>query len=405
MKTFFQTFFYCELRKIQNLFVISFCFILFYPNFLQAENNDNIEISLLTCGTGTEEVYEAFGHTAIRIKNKSDRTDLIYNYGMFDFYEEDFLSKFIRGKLLYYVDTENFNDFLFSYMQAGRSVREQVLNLNDEQKERLQKALNENLLPQNKYYLYDFIYNNCSTQPRDLIKKSIGEDFQFKTLQTENTETIRELIDKHTTYNEWLDLGIDLLLGGRTDKIADKYTRMFLPEELMIEFDSTYYHGQPIVSHSEMLFEGDSPKTPNLIHPFIVFSLILLIVILSQVFLPTFRWQLPVAISILSVVGIVGWILVFMWFGTDHYLTKWNLNLLWAIPFYFPLAFFLTRLKDIRWIQICIAICRTILFFLLIAWPFNPQQFHISVVPILLLSIWSLGIIGKNEFKLSKSDF
>ena len=369
------------------LLLISLCFNSF------AHEGADIEVSLLTCGTGTSEVYEAFGHTAIRIKNHNDGTDVVYNYGMFNFYEEDFLLKFVRGKLLYYVDVENFNDFLHSYIESGRSVREQVLNLNVEQKTQLQKALNENLLPENKYYLYDFIYNNCSTQPRDILKKSIGEDFYFETLQSENTETIRELIDKHTTYNEWLDFGIDLLLGVRTDKIADKDTRMFLPEELMIEFDSTSYQGKSIVREARYLYDGQISIPSKPIHPTIFFSVILIVIVLLQVYLPSHSWQYPTAIGILSIAGIVGWILVFMWVGTDHYLTKWNLNLLWANPLYFPLVFLFVK-SD--FIGLFFKVSQVILILLLVAWYFNPQQFHISVVPIMLILLWAVGVRSEN---------
>ena len=33
----------------------------------QVENRDSLQVSLLTCGPGTE-VYELFGHTALRVR-------------------------------------------------------------------------------------------------------------------------------------------------------------------------------------------------------------------------------------------------------------------------------------------------------------------------------------------------
>lgn len=382
---------------IYNFLRISlFCFLVIISSFSTAKaqdtlpQRDSIEISILTCGTGTAEVYQAYGHTGIRVRNFSENTDKVYNYGMFSF-GDDFLVKFVRGKLLYFVATENFNDFMQDYIYYGRSVREQILNLNTEQKEKLSAALVNNALPENRYYLYDFIYNNCSSQPRDLIRNTIGEDFRFKTLATENTETIRELVDKHMTYNEWLDFGIDLLLGVRFDKVADADTRMFLPAELMTEFDSTEYNGVPIVKDSRIVYQGEEQPIPMLLDPTVAFWLLLAVVLLIQIFVKNSLILRIVSLKILTITGIVGWILTFMWFGTDHYMTKWNLNLLWAMPVYFPFAFFFYKAKTSLFWKSLIQICRLILVLLLIGWCWNPQQYHSAVIPIILLNLWALS--------------
>jgi signal-transduction protein with cAMP-binding, CBS, and nucleotidyltransferase domain len=158
--------------------------LLFIFSLTGLKAQDSLDISILTCGRGTAEVYQAYGHTGIRVKDHSANTDIVYNYGMFNFNEDNFLMKFIQGKLLYFVATEDFDSFMYDYQYFGRSVREQMLNLTPAQKNQLVAALENNALEENRYYLYDFIYNNCSTQPRELIKNSIGQDFKFKTLAT-----------------------------------------------------------------------------------------------------------------------------------------------------------------------------------------------------------------------------
>src|SRR5690606_7400157 len=143
--------------------------------------------------------------------------------------------------------------------------------------------------------------------------------------------------------NEWLDFGIDLLLGARFDKVADADTRMFLPEELMRYFDSTSYQGKPIVQDSRILYHGTEQVIPRLLDPTVLFWIILSVVVLLQIFVRNALAQKILAITILTFVGLIGWILTFMWVGTDHYMTKWNMNLLWALPIYLPMAFFFVR--------------------------------------------------------------
>ena len=125
--------------------------ILSCGNSFSQNDSCNLTISLLTCGPG-EELYSVFGHTAIRIKDDSN-LDIIYNYGTFDFEDPEFYSKFVKGKLIYYVSSENFNRFMYEYQVENRSVIEQELNLSCEEKERLSEALQSNSKEENKYHL------------------------------------------------------------------------------------------------------------------------------------------------------------------------------------------------------------------------------------------------------------
>lgn len=386
--------------------------ILFFLSILlvNAQNtdplSDSVEVSLLTCGTGTAEVYQAYGHTGVRVNNYTQNTDIVYNYGMFNFYEENFLWKFVRGKLLYFVATEPFDSFMDEYLYFGRSVREQLLDLNSEQKARLVSDLQENALTENRYYLYDFIYNNCSTQPRDIIQKSIGDDFTLKKLSTENTETIRQMIDRHMKYNEWLDLGIDLVLGMRLDQKADAATRMFLPYELMMAFDSTMYHGKPIVKASRVLYSGEEQKQPRLLDPTVAFWLLFAVMMFVQVFVKNEKIHQVISVILLSIAGLVGWLLIFMWWGTDHYMTKWNLNLLWANPFYMPLSWFFHKAESSKFWRSSIQLFRLIAIFLLVGWCVVPQQFHSAVIPMILILIWALGVFlpnGQTDDSINKA--
>ena len=85
-------------------------------------------ISLLTCGAG-EELYSAFGHSAVRVCDTAQQLDLVFNYGTFDFNEPHFYANFVRGKLNYMLHVTKFENFLFAYDAGKRWVFEQTLNL------------------------------------------------------------------------------------------------------------------------------------------------------------------------------------------------------------------------------------------------------------------------------------
>ena len=54
-----------------------------------APDSSRLQVSLITCAPGTE-LYSVFGHTALRIVDSAANTDIIYNYGTFNFDDPDF---------------------------------------------------------------------------------------------------------------------------------------------------------------------------------------------------------------------------------------------------------------------------------------------------------------------------
>ena len=98
-----------------------------------AQDSSRLRISLLTCTPG-EELYSTFGHSAFRVIDSNSVTDIVYNYGTFNFDDEGFYIKFTRGRLLYYVSAWNFTDFKYDYQSTNRGITEQVLNLTERKK-------------------------------------------------------------------------------------------------------------------------------------------------------------------------------------------------------------------------------------------------------------------------------
>src|SRR5690554_3803016 len=157
-------------------------FLIFFSSFLQTavgqniESSEDLSISLLTCGIG-DELYSSFGHSAVRIIDHVKGTDEVYNYGTFNYADPNFYTRFTLGKLPYYLDKGTFEDFMYSYQQEKRSVKEQVFQLSLDQKLAIRDFLEQNYLPENRAYAYDFLFDNCSTRIRDLFTQALGPNF------------------------------------------------------------------------------------------------------------------------------------------------------------------------------------------------------------------------------------
>ena len=231
--------------------IVAVLFLACFFNGLKAQQDPscNIQISLLTCSPG-EELYSTFGHSALRVIDSSTNTDIIYNYGTFDFDDPAFYSKFTRGKLMYFVSVQKFESFFEEYQYYQRGITEQILDLSCSEKEKLVSALRENAKEENKYYKYDFIVDNCTTRLRDIVFKNADAPVITSDIRPNEKITFRKLIHKYldSSYQYWSKLGIDMLLGRPVDKKLTNNEAMFLPDYLLKGFDSSTIGKKPVVS-------------------------------------------------------------------------------------------------------------------------------------------------------------
>ena len=350
-----------------------------------AQDSSHIRISLLTCTPG-EELYSTFGHTAIRVTDSNSVTDNVFNYGTFNFDGPGFYTKFIRGKLLYYLSVENFQDFKYAYQAGNRGITEQVLNLDAVEKIALMEALHENAKDQNKFYKYDFTFDNCTTRPRDMLVKYKKDHPGFKTILPQGTrfrQAIHQYLDKNEKH--WSKLGIDVLLGAPTDAVMTTTQSQFLPDNLMKSLDSSNQNHQLVISSTNLYPINQEKNKGYFLTPMIVFSL-LLIVIVSLSFSTNTRTKIFLQGFdgiFFFVTGLLGIVLIFMWTGTDHSMTKNNYNLLWAWPTNTIMAFFVN--SKTKWARKYFGLSTAALIIVLLSWFFLPQQMNNALIPIVLL--------------------
>jgi Domain of unknown function (DUF4105) len=366
-----------------------FFFLCLSGLFANAQTDSSrLRISLLTCTPGAE-LYSTFGHTAIRITDSAINSDIVYNYGTFNFDDDGFYLKFVRGKLMYQLSAEYFDDFKYFYQQEKRGITEQVLNLSNKEKKNLQQALEKNLLPANRYYKYDFFFDNCTTRARDMVIKYKDSASPFKATMPTGTrfrQGLHTYLDKNNCY--WSKLGIDILLGSPTDAVMTNTTMQFLPDNLMKSFDSCTAP-QVLVKSKISLYPTEKIVDMRpFFTPSVTFSILLaLFIILGLIKAKPVSILLNMFdVLLFFLIGLLGVILIFMWTGTDHAMCRNNYNLLWAWPTHVIMAFFIPTQK--KWVKYYFAITAVVLVILLISWIFLPQQMNNALIPVVLLLIY-----------------
>ena len=362
------------------------------------------EVSLLTADPGTE-LYSSFGHSAIRLREIGpDGRDLVFNFGTFDFDTPNFYGKFATGKLNYMLSVVNYDRFLVEYDHYKRGLREQVLDLNQEQKDFLLQHLDAQYAPERRFYKYDFFYNNCATKIRDAFDIAIGEQLVWSDTLAEE-KTFRNLIDEFVLPLPWADFGIDLALGAVIDRPATELEKQFLPTYMEQAFaNATIVENgvsRPLVKQSRVLLEYPKEATQqSLLNPTAIFwFLVVLFAALTLYGFKKGKLMKGLDIAFFGTLGILGLVVTFLWVFTDHSATLWNWNILWAFPGHLVLVWGLVARPNAYWISSYLLFVMAATVMTLLFWMFGFQSFSPALVPILLILLLRANFLFYNRKK------
>ena len=361
---------------------------------VKAQLSEQANISVLTCGP-YDELYSAFGHSAFRIYDPVNNINVTCNYGTFDFNQPNFYLNFALGNNLYKLSIQDYQRFEDVYIYENRFIHEQVLNLTSEQKQKLFAYLQWNAKPENASYYYDYFYDNCSTKIRDVLLEALGKDVIFDKTHITTDYTIRELTDFYLKDLPWGDLGIDICLGLPMDKKAAPLEYMFLPDFVESAFDhaSIVQNDSTValVKEKHITYEARASEPANSIpHPLYLSSFIALLgaglAFWDFKRKKASRWF---DMFLFGAAGLIGILLVLLWFFTNHKAAAMNFNLLWAFPVHFVAAIAMRRPP--KWLTHYFLYTSIVIGLTLLSWSILPQKLHYALIPL-------VAIIGLRAF-------
>ena len=384
--------------------VLVFCFFLSAKS-LHSQDSCGLRISLLTCTPGSE-LYSVFGHNALRVVDSVAGTDIVYNYGTFDFDDPSFYTKFVRGKLLYFLSQQSFQNFKYEYEYFKRGITEQVFAFDCTEKKVIQAKLFDNMQEQNRYYKYDFLKDNCTTRLRDIIFSSASLKKDSLRLSSITPSTYRNYLHTYLdrTKMPWTTLGIDLLLGLTADIKMNLFQSMFLPDYLKKEVEITKIGSKNLVMEENIIVEDLQPL-PNSPAPFLLpFSFLLVI---SFVGLMTGiskkasikRFHQHFIRALFLVTGLLGLLLVFTWFGTDHQSFSYNLNIVWTFPL--NLVFFYMMRNQISSGYVLFKIFSILTLLVLFLSIIFPGIINYAILPLIAFFSYESWIVSRKNIEKS----
>lgn len=379
--------------------------LLLLPPLRAGERRDSVIVSLVTCWPGRE-VYELCGHEAIRVRG--ERIDSVWNYGVFDFNEPNFVGRFVAGQTDYMLASYPFPLFMAEYVQGNRKVVEQDLNLSQDEAWKLLGMLREEALPQNRTYRYNYVKDNCATRIVDRVDGATAKRVIYPDTVKYGTFR-REMRAYHKDY-PWYQFGIDLALGSGLDVGIDGRAEMFVPIEMMEKVEGAHFEdGEPLVAGSRTLFEGGDnaslPPTPWYLTPLFIFSVIfLLTVVVAAVQLrrkKILKWVYSLWFGVL---GLVGCVIAFLVFVSTHEATSPNILLVLLNPLQLLVAAGVWMGRRGRWVTVPMIWWNVVAVGLLfLAWPVqrqsaDPAMFTIMAATVTLAASYAI-ITSSGSYK------
>ncbi len=375
--------------------------------------SDSVRVSLISILPGSK-IYSVFGHSALRIRDPQLGIDRAYNFGTFDFGDApldvaSFVARFTYGDLNYRLAVQDPPALVRWYWENERRASvEQTLALTRDEAQELFGRLEVNALPENRYYQYDFFFDNCATRLLDALEAVLGERLAFEAAPP--GRSFRQLLDPYLVGSRWVDLGMDLGLGLPADREATAREATFLPEHLMDYFavgsiDRGEAGRQPLVERTETLTgpAGASWK-PDADAPWpeiVAWALLAVGVYFTMRDMRAGRRARPLADGLFfGALGVAGLAVTFLWFVSLHDVTDLNFNLAWALPTHLALAVVLARGQAEdgatgRRAGVYLAATAALAGVLLLGMPLWPQELPAALVPLLLLIVTRAGWLAR----------
>lgn len=351
---------------------------------------DSLTVSVLTCYPG-EEIYELYGHTGLRIRSNS--MDSVWNYGVFDFDQPNFVWRFSLGKTDYMVAAQSFDNFVRPYIADKREVVEQELNMTQAEAQRLLENLRTNALPENRTYRYNYLSDNCATRVFDQLNEAMTDSIPLNDPVRYNS--YRDAMKRYHRDSRWYNLGIDLALSHGIDQPLTSQQQIFIPVELRRSLNKvTLPDGRKFVREQRVIFDAgnefEREVTPDSLDPMFIFCIVNCIVaILCLIFVwrrKVYKW---VYALFFGCIGICGVVLAYLVFVCEHPATSPNYLMMWINPLMliFPMLIW-SKKTSAKWVMYSFMMANIVaVVVFLCLWPLFDRYVNFSLFPLLISDV------------------
>lgn len=280
--------------------------------------------------------FERFGHNAIIVDDPTQGEPLSYNFGFFDMSEDGFVGRFVQGDMRYYLARLQWRDDLQYYLDSGRGVSIQWLNLDDAQAEAMAAALAENARPENARYRYDYFLDNCATRVRDALDRALEGKLKPQLISRSQGNTFRSEAVRLASPAPWMWLGFDIGLGPASDQSMSRWEEAYVPMRLAASLrEVKLADGRPLVASEETVAPHRIASEPAEFQR-AWWRWLLAGLVIAALWSRLYRRRPSVAAGLAlvfwGVAALLGTLMLAIWLGTEHRFGWANHNLMLLSP-------------------------------------------------------------------------
>ncbi|MEO8001929.1 MAG: DUF4105 domain-containing protein [Arenimonas sp.] len=317
--------------------LLFFVFALFSHAVFSQTVPDNIVLraGVITMAPG-EEFWARFGHDAIVIEDTGTGESMSFNFGFFNMDEPGFFGNFINGHMQYQLVALPTEEDLQHYREMGRGVGVQWLNLDQKQIRDLYSALAVNARPENSRYTYDYFKANCSTRVRDSLDTVLNGQIKMQLSSPSLGNSYRSESVRLAWPAKWMAMGFHLGLGPAADAPLSRWDEAFIPMRLRDSLrEIKLVSGKPLVTSEEELVPHRLSMPPIDMPPWKKTAFMIGIFLAIGIFF--FAKRMPRLLASMAGIfwlfaGLLGCLMLFVWFGSAHWAGYRNANLLLLSP-------------------------------------------------------------------------
>ena len=247
---------------------------------------DFVTVSLVICDAG-DILYTVLGHASLRLQCPAFDLDYIFSYESESVQGKVF--RFLKNDLHMGMVAMPVDEFLQTYIEEGRGVREYPLNLPPEVKSELWRMCDERV-EQGMLLEYDPVKRGCAISVvhsvEDAIKSAnrmTGKQYriQYPEWGPPFDRTLREIFYDNAAHG-WGLFWCMTIVGGIVDKPhLPKKEKLICPQELADTWQQCSIDGEPMLSTTpHVLCEGKALQ-PETFSPLYASLVVLLLAIIS----------------------------------------------------------------------------------------------------------------------------
>lgn len=264
-------------------------------------------------------LYSVYGHACIHMICPAYGLDYFFTY------ESENASRkilsFLAGNLHMGMQTLEAEEYLHSFAEDGRGVKEYEFNLPIEAKRKLWQVLDEKAA-EGMNLPYDYEARGCAFACVDILEQVLGtENVEYSEWSPRFNRTRREICNDFAKREyPWNSVVINAVVGADVTEHLSPREKLIIPTEVAEVLQNAKYNGEYILNRdAHVLLESRSVRNTPWFTPMAVAILLLLMAVGNMyINVPYIDWL------VLAVVTLIGVLVTYLVLLSSLPCTSWN---------------------------------------------------------------------------------